>query len=174
MNPVEFNYHLRNIKESDESIEKLYDFYYSRIIHHFENLYGYELSRDIAQEFFIKLITVSEKQGFVSYPTAWVYACCENIAKRKISCESKYVLSDVDSFDAKCEIEEVWTGDILYAIRQLDDVSQRILKLFYWEGYNQVEISRIIGINPATIRKKHSRAIKKIKKLLNDVTKTQS
>lgn len=38
--------------------------------------------------------------------------------------------------------------------------------MIYWEGYNQKEIADILKLNPATVRKKHSRALKFLKKYL--------
>lgn len=173
MEVLVFNHHLKNLKKSSYSLEKLYEFYYCRIIQHLKSRYGYELAKDVAQEFFINLLNVSEKQHFVTNPTAWVYACCENIAKRKVHYESRYVLTDENLSSSDFKIEEELYGDLYVVIKALDDESQKIIKLFYWEGYNLKEISHIMGIKPATIRQKHSRVIKKMKKMLNNVTKLQ-
>lgn len=173
MDVLVFNYYLKNLKKSSNSLERLYEFYYCRIIYHLGRVYGYELAKDVAQEFFINLLSISEKQGFVTNPTAWVYACCENIAKRKVQYESRYVLNDENQQQSVFKSEAELYGDLYDVIKQLDDQSQKILKLFYWEGYNLKEIAQILGIKPATIRQKHSRAIKKMKKALNDVTKSQ-
>lgn len=173
MEAFEFNYHLKNLKANSNSIEKLYNFYYCRIIQHLGKTYGYEIAKDAAQEFFIKLINVSEKQGYVFNPTSWVYACCENIAKRKLYYESRFIPTGDIRVEEEFTCEEQLYGDLYAVMKNLDDDSQSIIKLFYWEGYNLKEISQILGIKPATIRKKHSRAIKKMKKLIEDVTKVK-
>lgn len=171
MDAFEFNHHLKHLKTNVHSVEKLYDFYYSRIIQYLSKKYGCELAKDVAQEFFINLFNISEKQGYVSYPTSWVYTCCDNIAKRKVCYESRCVpTADMRVKDDFLSEEQLY-GDLYAVIKLLDDDSQRIIKLFYWEGYSLKEISQILDIKPATIRKKHIRAIKKMKKLINDVTK---
>ena len=51
-----------------------------------------------------------------------------------------------------------------------NEEDRKIIYYIYWLGYNSNEISKILGINRATIRKRHSRIIKKLKKYLTDVT----
>lgn len=171
MNSIEFNYHLRNLKKNDVSIEKLYDFYYCRIIQYISRAYGFELAKDVAQDFFIHLIDIAEKQSFVKNPTSWVYTCCNNLAKRKILKETRYTAIGDDTPGKEIISEEELYGDLYFAIKQLDQISQNIIKLVYWEGYNQNEVAHILDIKPATIRKKHSRAMNKLKKIVDDVTK---
>lgn len=175
MDAKEFNRHLQNLHKEEKAIEKLYNFYYRRIILFLSPKCGYSLASDVAQDFFIHLTESTSVPKYVEHPTAWVYRCCENIAKRKITYESRYVSLSQDFADKAngLSYDELY-GDIYQEIKKLDDDSQTIIRMYYWEGYNQEEIANILNIKAATVRKKHSRAIKKLKKSLNNVTKFQS
>lgn len=45
-----------------------------------------------------------------------------------------------------------------------DDMTKEIIYLHYWEGYSLKEIAVITGLSAVNVRKKHSRAIKILKK----------
>lgn len=166
MDAREFNRLLKSIAIDKSSIEKLYMYYYPRIVLHLSNTYGKVLAEDAAQDFFIRLTYVAQKQNYINSPTSWIYTCADNIAKRKITYESRYTyLKNESAVKTEITNEEIF-GELYEAVEKLDTVSQKILKLYYFEGYNQNEIADKLEIKQATIRQKHSRAIKKIKKYL--------
>ena len=172
MNEIEFNFLLRTLHTNAHSIEILYNYYYSRIIIHIRKKYGSVLAEDVAQDFFNGLL----KEGTfptVTHTTAWVYSRCENIAKRKIGNESKYVYTDeiikIAEEDDALYKEELY-GDLYYAINQLNSDEQDIIEMYYWEGYKLKEIAKILNIQYAAVKQKHKRIIKKIKSFYPDVT----
>jgi RNA polymerase sigma-70 factor (ECF subfamily) len=162
----EFNRLLHSLRTDGRAIEVLYNFYYGRIVQHLSYYYGKELSEDAAQNFFTHLFDIAENLGYINSPTAWVYKCCENIAKRKLTYESRYAPLYGEAANRAALSDEELYGDLYSEIIKLDEVSQKIVKMIYWDGYSQREIADILKLNAATIRKKHSRAIKKLKILL--------
>lgn len=166
MEATEFNRLLKRMHSDVHSLEKLYNYYYPRIIGYLSPKYGKELAEDSAQEFFLHLIDIAANQAYIKMPTSWMYACAENAAKRRIQYESRYTNLPDDIPDKKIISKEEEFGDLYGAIKNLDEISQKIIKLYYWDGYNQYEIAELLKLKPATVRKKHSRAVKKIKKLL--------
>ena len=150
MTAREFNAFLKKMHSDSHAIEDIYIFYYPRIVKRISEKYGYILAEDVAQEFFLKLIQSCDKQAYVEYPTSWVYTCAENIAKRKIHCDSKYTYLLQETVAAKKDdiINKVFAEDILGFL------------------YNQTEISNILKLTHSNVRQIHSRAIKKLKKWL--------
>ncbi|MCI8291403.1 MAG: RNA polymerase sigma factor [Clostridia bacterium] len=66
--------------------------------------------------------------------------------------------------DNKIFVEKDFTNDfsIDYLINSLSNDEQTILTLFYVEGYSEKEISKILGMNYATVRTRIKRAKEKI------------
>ena len=113
----------------------------------------------------MQLIQKCDKLEYIKYPTSWVYTCAENIAKRKIQSESKYIYLLQETVAAKKDdiFNKLFAEDIL---KYLNKTEQQIVYLYYWEGYNQTEISNILKLTHSNVRQIHSRAIKKLKKWL--------
>lgn len=164
-----FNKLLRQAKYNEKAFDELYSFYYSRIIKHLQVRYGRPLSEDVAQEFFINLITQDKDYNYVNSPTSWVYACCENIAKRKIVYDSRYSLcgDDIDGGIKSVNLlKQIDSSDEVERLLSIfDDETKQIIYLVYWEGYNLKEVSEILGKSYTAVRKRYSRAMKKMKKL---------
>ena len=165
MKAREFNGLLKNIHCDSRAIETLYFYYYPRIVQHIGIKYSFFIAEDVAQEFFLQLIQKCDKQEYIKYPTSWVYTCAENIAKRKIQGESKYtyLLQGTVASPKDDIINKLFAEDIL---KNLNKTEQQIIYLYYWEGYNQTEISNIIELTHSNVRQIHRRAIKKLKKWL--------
>lgn len=164
MTAREFNGFLKKIQRDSRAIEDIYNFYYPRIVKHISEKYGFILAEDVAQEFFLKLIQSCDKQEYVKYPTSWVYTCAENIAKRKIEYDSKYIYLLQETADNKdININKLFAEDIL---TYLNETERQIIYLYYWEGYNQMEIANMLKLTSSNVRQIHSRAIRKLKKWL--------
>lgn len=164
MQAKEFNRLLKTIKKDERSIEILYNYFYPRIVVRLSPRYGKEIAENAAQEFFIRLVQIAENQEYIEYPVGWVFKCAENIAKQRIQKEEPFFYLDEKlAFSYLKDSDEVY-GDLYEAINKLDSDSQKILKMFYWEGYNQNEIAATLSLSAANVRQKHSRAIKKLKK----------
>lgn len=165
MEAAEFNRLLKRINKDGAAIEKLYRAYYSAIINKLSFTYGKEVAEESAQEFFLKLFEIAKTQQRVNSPTSWVYTCCENIAKRKICNESRFGRLDENNEKAALSEQERY-GDLYEELQKLDDESRSIIEKVYWEGYSQKEVADILGIKYSTVRQKHSRAVKRLKKYL--------
>ena len=163
MEARKFNRLLRSIAKDVNAFNELYQFYGRRIVARLSSVYGQELAKDVSHDFFLKLITENKNYGYIERPTSWVYTCCENLAKTKIRLDSKYALLNEETACKDIELEDL---EIKTVLDNFDDVTRRIIELLYWDGYNLEEISEILHMKYATVRKKHSRAKAKLKKFL--------
>ncbi len=159
-----FNALLDKIHNDPDALKALYSYYYSRIILHLQKQFNHYIAEEAAQQFFLQLMTNNKEYPYIQYPTSWVYTCCNNIAKRLISKDSRnFPLIDTMPDKEMISIEEIF-GDLYYLVSQQDSIAQEILKLHFIEGYNLKEIANMLNISYANIRQKYSRTLKKMKK----------
>lgn len=166
MKKQRFNYLLRQISKSEKAFDELYDYYYLRIMYRYSPSFGKTFVEDCIQDFFVKIMENGAASEYIENPTVWVFTCCENIIKTKLSKLRKEVPLDNDVEDKMQQIVvdnmEILNG----ALKILDDISARIIIYHYYYGYSFKELAQLLGVNYATVRKKHERAIKKIKNFL--------
>lgn len=166
MDAYTFNLLLNKIHHDADALKALYSYYYSRIVLHLQNQFNKYIAEEAAQQFFLQLTKNNKNYPYVKYPTSWVYACCENIAKR-LTFKDDRDLPLVETLpDRNIIAEEEVFGDLYDLISQQDILSQQILKLHFVDGYSLKEISEILNINYSNIRQKHSKTIRKMKKQL--------
>lgn len=174
MDPLSFNRLLKRIKTDADALDRLYNYYYPRIILHIKKAYPGASAEDVAQEFFFMLLK-SETQGYIIKPTSWVFAVCENLVKSRykkeaVSFPASDLLESVEDPSDMSErvLENIRSHEIFKLIK--DEATKEIIYLYYWEGYSQKEIAERLGMTAANVRKKHSRAIKFLKKTQIEVS----
>lgn len=162
----QFNTLLNKAYYDEKAFERLYDFYYKRIVLHFCKYFGKDLAEDVAQDFFIKIVVSCKEYEYIKNPTAWVYTCCANIAKTKFAKETREITFNeefgVDT-DFGLDFEKLFLG---VELDRLDELTKKIVILHYWQGYHFEEISKILGITSDAIRQRHKRLKKKLKYIL--------
>ena len=92
MNKREFRKLILRINQDERAFEKLYNYYFGKIVYSLSLKYGEALAKDVTQEFFLKLINNPHIANGVEHPNAWMFTCCENLAKNKI--KNIFVKSD--------------------------------------------------------------------------------
>lgn len=166
MNVPKFNILLNNANKNEKAFEILYNFYYKRIVAQIAKNFGKEFAEDVAQEFFIRLVKSDKKYEYIKNPTAWVFTCCENIAKTKLAKENGKISFNEEigvSSALDFDFENTFIGTEL---NKLDDISKEIIILHYWKGYSFEEIAGILGITYDAVRQRHKRLKKKLKNIL--------
>ncbi len=164
MNSIRFNILLKAINEgNDSALKEVYGYYLPKIIMHVKTKFPTVSPDDVAQDFFFWL-TSAKSLPYVRYPTSWVYAVCDNYAKKylfkEVLVDQLEITGDVDYYEN--EIVSGVAHEMLYSLD--DDISRKVMYLYYWKGYNLREISDLLHENKSTIKQKHARAIKKLRK----------
>lgn len=166
MNEKQFNRLIGRVNEKDAYVT-LYRFYFPKIVNHIKFEFGSkELGKDVAQEYFYRLIN-KKTDRHIEFPTSWVYASCENIAKDFLADEMKfkaaYKPEGVSGQDE--QYLNLLFGEYRNAIESLDEETRKIIIMRFYEGYGLKEISEILKINYGAVRQKCSRGLKKLKKI---------
>ena len=76
-----------------------------------------------------------------------------------------YTETAIQDMEEKAEISD----RAQRVLEDVDEITRKILVLHYWSGYSFKEIAVIIGMKDTAVRKRHSRAIKKIQTLHAEV-----
>ncbi len=166
MEVKEFNRLLTEYKTNRKSFNRLYDYYYPKIVFHVGLKFSKDIAEDVAQEFFIKLFKI-EISYVIESPNAWVYTVADNIAKTYIVKNKPFVEFKGD----ECVefVTDVYDKEIVANIfKELDDTDKAIFGYHYFEGYTLKEIADLLSLTYESVKKRHIRALKKLKKLKID------
>ncbi len=167
MDPIEFNYLLSEIKTNRKALEKIYDVFFPRILIHIKRKYPSVTAEDVAQEFFMGLLRY-EKFRFIKNPTWWVFVSCDNIVKNmnriEVCAELAELENDASSTDTN-SLDKVFIDDQVREVFDslADELTKKIVYLYYWEGYSLREIADMLSLKRSTVKQKHTRAINKLK-----------
>lgn len=168
MDKNKFNSLLQNYKTDQRAFTELYDYYFHRIVFHVTWKFGRDISEDVAQEFFMKLMRITLDEP-VENPTSWVYTVCDNLAKTVIKKQKPYdELTGEEFYEFSSDVGERET--IQNALKVLDETDEKIVLMYYWEGYSLKEIASILHLPYETVKKRHPRALKKMQKILKNLS----
>ncbi len=143
----------------------VYTFSYSK-------LGNFHDAEDITQEAFIKayhnLRTLKRQDNFL----AWLYAITSNLCKnfwrsRSNRPDREYIANQekevLEELSISVYREELWHDLLHEALASLPEMHRQVLTLHYLGGMNSQEIARFLGLSPATVRQRLSRARSKLK-----------
>lgn len=82
--------------------------------------------------------------------------------------EKGFEISDARESVEERVIEEETRGDLIRAIKRLDDRERHILALYYYEGFTLKQIGNILGLTESRVSQLHSHIILKLRRLLKD------
>lgn len=168
MEAREFNKLLKRIKTDQSAFDRLYEYYFAKIVFHVKRRFypsiDESLACDIANTFFLKLLRL-EVEGEIEYPASWVYRCCDNLAKTELKKNPPY--EDLSAVEIYTHIEETPdNGELTEFLRALEPDDRKLIYLHYWEGYSLKEIASALHSTEAAIRQRHHRLKGRLKKKL--------
>ncbi len=147
-----------------EKFEALYKRYYPPVYGYFRKRIGETDAEDLTQQTFMKLWLWLIKLKDIKSEKSFIFAIAKNVladylrAKKfsaeDIDIESLFNLSDGGDFTKELELRE--------AIGRLPEKERIILQLKS-EGYNSMEIGKLLGMLPSTVRGRLERIRKKLK-----------
>ena len=165
MNPQKFNRLLEKMKTDKRALEEIHNEYYPILVLYLNRRFGKLVSaEDIAQDVFVSLME-TKKFEYVKAPSTWLckaayFKAIDNLKYRR----EEVPLSD-DYPLPFCLDDLAIAEDVKKCLSCLDEQSQQIIYLHHWEGYTHKEIAALMGMSPANVRVKISRAYRAIKKI---------
>ena len=108
-------------------------------------------TEDAVQDTFFKLIKSGTAFEGEEHEKAWLIRTATNICKNVLRnwWRRRENLDDYEHLQVSENIED---DDVLSVVMGLPDKYKTVVYLYYYEGYNSVEISRILGKPQSTIR----------------------
>lgn len=170
METQKLNQTLKITKYDKKAVGIFSDKYYFKLKAYVQRRFGKLIdSQDATQAVFEKLMSL-EGTYEVRYPITWLYRVADHhiIDLLRVKRPEEVTLLETQAADFDIE-DTIIAGDVKDAILQLDELSQKILYLHYWEDYKFDEIAELLNISSVNARAKASRAYKELKKLLKDL-----
>lgn len=123
-------------------------------------------AEDAFQEIFIKLFEKKPKFNDEEHLKAWLIKCTTNHCKNMLSSYWNRLRVSMD--DVVLPIEDKKDYDLTNYITKLPLKYKAVIYLYYYEGYNSLEISKILNIKEATVRTQLKRGREILKKDLSN------
>lgn len=142
-------------------IAKLYDTYAQDVFRlALSYLYNSQDAEDICQSVFLTLV----EKDITLYPgseKAWLLKCAANACKDQLRSFWKQNREDLDEnmVFADDRDRELWT-----VVGTLPPKYRAVVHLYYYEGYSQEEIAKILGITRTAVQTRMQRARQSLEK----------
>lgn len=151
------------MKYDKNAVEEFYNAFYLTIKAHVKYRFGYLADpEDMAQDIFMKLYTM-ETPSYVKAPAKWLGKFSDNFVIDQLRV-SHPELELLESHPSDFDLEKtIMKFDLKNAISRLDQVSQKIIYLNYWERYSLKEVAVILKMSYGNVRQIACRAYKKLK-----------
>lgn len=155
-------------RNKDRGLELLYNNYHTVLLGvAFKYVKSRELSEDIVQDVYLKLLnldpTYFPKKGELS----WLYVVTKNQAITYIRKESKYLLSDqLESIEDVEGINQFTDMSFNEMIESLTDTQKEVVSLKVYSGLSHKEIGKLLEKPVGTIQWIYNTSIKRLRKVL--------
>ena len=108
-------------------------------------------TEDAIQDTFLKLIKAETAFESVEHEKAWLIRTATNVCKDTLRSwwRKRESLEDYEHIQSNNSFE---TDDVFNAVMSLPDKYKTVVYLYYYEGYDSVEISKILCKPQSTIR----------------------
>jgi len=131
-----------------------------------------ELAQDITSELFLKVWQhLTSKEREVKNLRAWLYQVARNlVADHYRTAQETLPLEQVSEIEDKSEVtlsERLSLAEVEKGLRELKGEWQEVIILAHIEGLKHSEIAAVIGKTPAATRVLLHRALKELKRILN-------
>ena len=108
-------------------------------------------TEDAVQETFFRLITKSHAFESVDHEKAWLIRTATNVCKDTLRNWWRK-RENLDDYENIHSYETVENDNVIDAIMNLREKYKTVVYLYYYEGYNSVEIAKILNKPQSTIR----------------------
>jgi len=160
----------RLIQGGEAELKELIDLYGEKLLRYATAiLCDYHEAEDITQEVFISVY--KNRSNFDGKNlSAWLYKitynrCLNNLKKRRI-----YYFREIRTQELIPEDEEL-SDEVLGALKRLKPKERALLYGRIMEEYSYKELSELMGVSPAALRKRYQRAKNKMSNHLKDESK---
>jgi len=123
-------------------------------------------AEDILQETLIKYIETTQRFESDVHKKAWLLRVAANLSKNRIDYNCIRQTDELEEslvMDEREDLSFVWD-----AVKELPSKYREVIHLFYHEGYQTKEISKILSRNESSVRSDLKRGREKLKEVLRE------
>ena len=127
---------------------------------------NYDLSEDITEEVFIRVIKYHKTYNIFKNPKTWLFTIAKNTTYTFLKKNNEISYGDEDLEKILNQHNSIKNDNSLIVeeyLSYLNDDERSIVILHIFGGLNHLEISKILNISHSKVRSKYSYALKKIK-----------
>ncbi len=123
-------------------------------------------AEEVLQDTLIQFLKAAPALETKEHKKAWLFRVATNLSKNRIKYNS---IRQTDELMEELAAEErddlsfVWE-----AVKDLPEKYREVIHLFYYEGYQTVQIARILGMKESTVRSNLARGREKLKTVLKE------
>ncbi|MDE6412087.1 MAG: sigma-70 family RNA polymerase sigma factor [Clostridia bacterium] len=166
MDAQKFNRLLKKIKYNKKAVDSIYDEYSPKLKLHFQRRFGNLINpEDTVEDVFLKLLEM-ETPNHVEFPTAWLFRLADNYIIDELRTkhqDEQYFENISEEFD----LEHIYVDiEVKVALSKLDNLTQQLLYLHFWEGYSYKELATEFKLSYSCVRTRVSRSYKILKTIL--------
>lgn len=122
-------------------------------------------AEDILQSVFLKLLD-KDITLFPGSEKAWLLTCTANACKNHLR---SFWQRNTQPLDDKMVLPTKEDRSLWEAVGKLKPIYRAVIHLYYYEGYQQEEIAKILGITRTAVQTRMQRAKEHLKKELNEI-----
>lgn len=125
-------------------------------------LHSTQDAEDVLQNVFLKLL----QKNVTVYPgkeKAWLLTCTANACKNHLK---SFWKRNVQELDDKLVLPTPEDRSLWEAVGKLKPIYRAVIHLYYYEGYGQDEVAKILGISRSAVQTRMQRARKELEKEL--------
>ena len=175
---------LEKVRERDpEALGMLFDHHYNRIFNLAYRLVGERSgAEDVAQDVFLRVYRAAHQLDPQRDPGPWLMTITTNLCREQWRSKVGKQAKQTTSLDAKPALAETLQDSragsdartlranrnqlLATAISTLPDAMREVVVLHDLQGLSHEEVSGILGEEASAVRKRYSRALKKLRELL--------
>jgi RNA polymerase sigma factor (sigma-70 family) len=151
----------------DVRFQRFYEERYASTVRMARLLTGeWHAAEDIAQDAFVKVYRYAESsQRPIANPAALLRTTTVNLCRTWHTRQSRAVLRMVRHGPDATLLTE-WERDLDASLRRLPLDQRSVVVLRYWLGLSEAEIADALGCRPGTVKSRHVRALRTLRKEL--------
>ena len=143
---------LRTNKEREKEVAEIYERHNKTVYRVcFAYMKNTADTEDMVQDAFYRLIKTNVHFENAEHEKAWLIRTATNLCKNNLKHWWRK-RENIDNYESIQTDDGFETDDILEIIMNLPDKYKTVIYLYYYEGYNSVEISKILKKPQSTIR----------------------
>ncbi len=124
-----------------------------------------EDAEDLVQDAFVTYMTKAPEFLTSEHEKAWLIRITINICKNHLTSAK---IKKREDLDENLHTEDSYSSGLFDAVNELPEKYRTAIHLYYYEGYSQKEIGKIVGITESAVASRISRGKEMLRERIGD------